>query len=71
MLPTREESERQIRDASPIILMAIFVASVVSAASSTAMLGIECWREYQRAHLLEQIRANAARQWTPIPTADQ
>lgn len=71
MLPTREESERQIRDVSPVILLAIFVASVVSAASSTAMLGIECWREYQRAQVLEQIRANASRQWTPMPTVDE
>ena len=56
MIPTREESERQIRDASPVILMAIFVASVISAASSTAILGIEMYREYRAAQMIHAIK---------------
>lgn len=56
MLPSRQESERQIRDVSPMILMAIFVASVVSAASSTAILGVELYREYRAAQMIERIK---------------
>lgn len=56
MLPTREESERQIRDVSPVILMAIFVASVVSAANLTAIVGIELYREYRAAEMFRAVR---------------
>ena len=69
MLPTREESERQIRDVSPVILMAIFVASVVSAASSTAIVGIELYREYRAAQVLQRFKNPPA--FSPFPEADK
>lgn len=69
MLPTREESERQIRDASPAILMAILVASVVSAASSTAILGVELYREYRAAQMMERFRNPPA--FSPFPGVDE
>ena len=68
MLPTRAESERQIRDVSPVILMAIFVASVVSAASSTAILGVELYREYRAAQVLERFRNPPV--FTPFPEVE-
>lgn len=65
MLPTRQESERQIRDVSPVILMAIFVASVISAASSTAIVGIELYREYRAAQVLERFKNRPV--FSPFP----
>lgn len=67
MLPNRQESERQIRDASPVILMAIFVASVVSAASSTAILGVELYREYRAAQVFERLKNQPV--FSPFPGA--
>lgn len=69
MLPNRQESERQIRDVSPMILMAIFVASVVSAASSTAIVGIELYREYRAAQVLERFRNPPV--FSPFPGVDE
>ena len=69
MLPTRQESERQIRDVSPVILMAIFVASVISAASSTAIVGIELYREYRAAQVLERFKNPPA--FSPFPGVDE
>lgn len=69
MLPTRQESERQIRDVSPVILMAIFVASVISAASSTAIVGIELYREYRAAQVLERFRTQPV--FSPFPEVEE
>lgn len=69
MLPSRQESERQIRDVSPVILMAIFVASVVSAASSTAILGVELYREYRAAEMFHAIRNPPV--FLPFPEAEE
>lgn len=69
MLPNRAESERQIRDVSPTILMAIFVASVVSACSSTAMLGIELYREWRVAQMVENLKNQP--EWTPFPGVER
>ena len=69
MLPNRAESERQIRDVSPMILMAIFVASVVSAASSTAIVGIELYREYRAAEMFRAIKNPPV--FTPFPGTEK
>ena len=69
MLPNRAESERQIRDVSPMILMAIFVASVVSAASSTAILGVELYREYRAAQMIERIKNQPV--FAPFPGTEE
>lgn len=69
MLPSRQESERQIRDVSPVILMAIFVASVVSAASSTAIVGIELYREYRAAEMFRAIKNPPV--FSPFPEAEK
>lgn len=69
MLPSRQESERQIRDASPVILMAIFVASVVSAASSTAIVGIELYREYRAAQMIERFKNRPV--FLPFPEVEE
>ena len=69
MLPNRAESERQIRDVSPMILMAIFVASVIGAASSTAILGVELYREYRAAQMIERIKNQPV--FAPFPGTEE
>lgn len=69
MIPNRAESERQIRDVSPVILMAIFVASVVSASSSTAILGVELYREYRAAQMIERIKNQPV--FAPFPGTEK